>query len=89
MTVSEYADLIDLYVDDALPAALYGLAESYLAARPDAAEEAEGLKATARRLQSTIPEKPDEWFIERTLNRLLHAHNAAQDSQLGRAMDTY
>ena len=79
MTEAERDDLIDLYVDDTLPEALHGFAETYLAAHPESAAEAAALRATARRLHALTPDKPDDWFVERTLDRLLREHSAAQD----------
>ncbi len=79
MTEAERDDLIDLYVDDALPEALRGFAETYLAVHPEAAAEAAALLVTAQRLHALPPDKPDDWFVERTLDRLLREHTAAQD----------
>jgi anti-sigma factor RsiW len=81
MTEAERDDLIDLYIDDTLPEALHGFAEAYLASHPESAAEAAALKRATRRLQAITPDKPDDWFVERTLDRLLREHSAAQDSQ--------
>jgi len=88
MTEAERDDLIDLYVDDMLPEALRGFAETYLAAHPESAAEAAALKATAQRLHALPPDKPDDWFVERTLDRLLREHNAAQDIPTDQILQT-
>ena len=80
MTEAERDDLIDLYVDDTLPEALHGFAEAYLTSHPESAAEAAALKRTKQRLQAITPDKPDDWFVERTLDRLLREHAAAQDN---------
>ena len=79
MTEDERAELLDLYVDDALPETLQRHAEVYLAAHPDAAADVASLKATVARLQAVPAERPDNWFVERTLDRLLQEHAAAQE----------
>ena len=78
MTEDERDDLLDLYVDDALPEALRARVEDYLATHPDAAREVAALRATAARLQAAPQERPDGWFVERALDRLLHEHAEAQ-----------
>ncbi len=82
MTEDERDELIDLYVDDALPEALRARVEGYLAAHPDAAREVAALRATIARLQAAPAERPDDWFVERALDRLLHEHREAQTSVL-------
>jgi anti-sigma factor RsiW len=78
MTQDERAELLDLYIDDALPEGLRAKVEAYLAAHPDAAHDAASLQATVLRLQSAPHERPDTWFVERALDRLLQEHMAAQ-----------
>jgi len=78
MTQDELDELIDLYVDDALPDALRARVEAYLNTHPDAAADAVSLRAIIARLQATPQERPDDWFVERTLNRLLREHQEAQ-----------
>lgn len=78
MTEDERDELIDLYVDNALPEALRARVEDYLAAHPDAAATAAALRATIARLHSASAERPDAWFVERALDRLLREHSEAQ-----------
>ena len=89
MTEAERDDLIDLYVDDTLPEALRSFAEAYLASHPESAAEAAALKVTAQRLYALTPDKPDDWFVERTLDRLLREHSAAQEIQTERLFNTH
>ena len=88
MTESERDDLIDLYVEGMLPEALHGFAEAYLASHPESAAEAAALQRTMHRLQALTPDKPDDWFVERTLDRLLREHSAAQDCQAEQVFHT-
>ena len=81
MTHDELAELVDLSIDDALPLALRGHVEAYLAAHPEAARDAERLHETVARLRAAPTERADDWFVERTLDRLLHEHAAAQAPQ--------
>ena len=81
MTNEELAELIDMSIDDALPSALRGHVEAYLAAHPEAARDAERLRETVARLRAAPTERPDDWFIERTLDRLLQEHTAAQSHE--------
>ena len=81
MTNEELAELIDLSIDDALPPALRGHVEAYLASHPEAAQDAQRLRETVARLRAAPTERPDDWFVERTLDRLLHEHAAAQSPQ--------
>jgi anti-sigma factor RsiW len=78
MTEDERDELIDLYVDDALPEALRAHVEDYLAEHPDAAATVAALRATAARLRAASPDRPDAWFVERALDRLLREHSEAQ-----------
>lgn len=82
MTDAERDELIDLYVDDALPDVLRRSVEAYLAAHPEAAAEAASLQAAVRRLNSAPGDRPDAWFTERALDRLLREHAAAQETQV-------
>jgi len=77
MTQAECDDLIDLYIEGELPEALHGFVETYLFAHPAAAREAAALQETVRRLQAISAEKPDDWFVERALDRLLREHAEA------------
>lgn len=79
MTDSEHDELIDLYIDDALPEALRIRVEAYFSGHPEAAAEAAGLKAAVYRLQAAPKDRPGTWFTERTLDRLLREHEAAQE----------
>ena len=78
MTEDERDELIDLYVDDALPGALRARVEDYLAGHPDEAATVAALRATVARLQDTPTDRPDAWFVERALDRLLREHSEAQ-----------
>ena len=79
MTDAEQNELLDLYVDDALPEALRASVERHLAAHPEAAADAASLQAAVSRLKSMPGERPDAWFAERTLDRLLREHAATQE----------
>ena len=76
----EQRELIDLYADDALPEALRAGVEAYLERRPDAAREADALRILAARLRAAPAERPDAWFAERALDRLLREHSEAEKS---------
>lgn len=78
MTGEQTEELLDLYLDDELPQALRAHVEDYLAAHPDAAEDARALQNAITRLRALPAERPDAWFIERTLDRLLREHAGAQ-----------
>lgn len=80
MTEAERDELLDLYLDDALPEALRASVEAHLAAHPKAAAEAATLQAAVAHLQAMPSERPDAWFAERTLDRLLREHAAAQET---------
>ena len=75
MTPDERDELIDLYADDALPQAL----QTRLETDPAAVCEAEALRAVSLRLKDAPAERPDAWFAERALDRLLREH--AQDTE--------
>jgi anti-sigma factor RsiW len=77
MTDDQLGELIDLYINDELPDALRAHVEAYLAAHPDTDREVQELRATVARLRAAPAERPDAWFVERTLDGLLH-ENAAQ-----------
>jgi anti-sigma factor RsiW len=81
MTEAERDELLDLYLDDALPEALRASVDAHLAAHPEAAAEAASLQAAISQLQALPGERPDAWFTERTLDRLLREHAAAQETQ--------
>ena len=80
MTQAERDELIDLYVDDALPEALRATVDTYLAAHSEAAAEAQTLQAAIRRLKTAPSDRPDTWFTERALDRLLREHAQAQEA---------
>jgi len=82
MTEEELAELIDLSVDDGdtLPEALRGHVEAYLVAHPEAARQAAALRETVARLKTAPTERPDAWFAERALDRLLQEHAGAQEA---------
>ncbi len=79
MTATELAELVDLYVDDALPEALRARLEAYLAAHPDAARDASTLRETVTRLHAASAARPDGWFVERALDSLLREHYGAEE----------
>jgi anti-sigma factor RsiW len=81
MTQAERDELIDLYVDDALPEALRAAVEAYLMAHPEAAADAATLQAAISRLKAAPGDRPDTWFTERALDRLLREHAEAQDTE--------
>ncbi len=81
MTKAEQDELLDLYLDDTLPEALRASVEAHLAAHPEAAADAASLQAAMSRLKAMPSERPDVWFTERTLDRLLREHAAAQETQ--------
>lgn len=82
MTEAERNELLNLYIDDALPEALRASVDAHLAADPEAAAEAASLQTTLSQLKALPSERPDAWFAERTLDRLLREHAAAQESPL-------
>ena len=79
MTEAERNELLDLYVDSALPEALRASVDAHLAANPEAAADAASLQAAVSRLEVMPVERPDAWFTERALSRLLREHAAAQE----------
>ncbi len=81
MTHAERDELINLYADDALPEALRATVEAHLATHPEAAADAATLQTTIRRLKSAPSDRPDTWFTERALDRLLREHTAAQETE--------
>ena len=82
MTEAGRDELLDLYLNDALPEALRASVEAHLAAHTEAAADAASLQAAVARLKAMPGERPDAWFAERTLDRLLREHAAAQESPL-------
>ena len=82
MTEAERDELLDFYVDAALPETLRANVETYLTAHPEATADAASLQAAVARLKAMPVERPDAWFAERTLDRLLREHAAAQESPL-------
>jgi len=78
MTGDQMTELLDLYLDDELPEALRAVVEDHLAAHPDAAQDIDSLRAAIARLRSLPAERPDAWFVERTLDSLLREHAGAQ-----------
>ena len=79
MTDAEQSEMLDLYIDDALPAALRASVDAHLAAHPEAAADMASLQAAVAQLQAMLSERPDDWFAERTLDRLLREHAEAQE----------
>jgi len=77
MTPDERDELIDLYADDALPSALRARLET----DPAAVREAEELRAISQRLRDAPAERPDNWFAERALDRLLREHAQADGQE--------
>jgi anti-sigma factor RsiW len=81
MTQAERDELIDLYADNALPEALRATVEAHLAAHREAAADAATLQAAISRLKAAPSDRPDTWFVERALDRLLREHAEAQDTE--------
>ena len=79
MTEDERDELIDLYIDDALPEALRARVEEHLEGHPEEAAAVTALRAAVARLQAAPAERPDGWFVERALDRLLREH--AEEAQ--------
>ena len=79
MTQAERDELMDLYAEDALPEVLRGSVEDYLASYPEAAADMATLQAAVSRLKSVPSDRPDAWFAERALDRLLREHEEAQE----------
>lgn len=77
MTEDEWQDLTDLYLDDALPSALRVLVEARMTGDPEIAHEVNSLRATHAKLQGAPSNRPDQWFVEHALDRLLRDHNDA------------
>ena len=88
MTDAERDELIDLFMDDALPEALRARVETHLASHPEAAADAATLQATVQQLKAAPSERPDAWFVERALDRLLREHAEAQETNLEQAAST-
>jgi anti-sigma factor RsiW len=88
MTDDQRTELLDLYIDDELPDALRAHVEAYLAAHPDAEREVQELRATVSRLHAAPAERPDAWFVERTLDGLLHENAAQTPAVLSRTSNT-
>lgn len=81
MTPEERDELIDLYADDALPSALRARLET----DPAAVREADTLRAAVQRLRDASAERPDDWFAERALDRLLREHAQETEPEQTRA----
>ncbi len=76
MTPEEWTELLDLSLDGALPGAWQARVDTYLAAHPEAAQDAESLRRTLDILASAPAPRPDTWFVERALQGVLHEHRA-------------
>lgn len=74
MTNPEWQELIELYVDDALPEALRERIDARLSSDPAAAHDAATLRDAAARLHQAPAEMPASWFVERALCGLLREH---------------
>jgi anti-sigma factor RsiW len=79
MTEDQKMELLDLYVDDMLPTGLRVWVEDYLQSQPEAAQDVQSLRKAIARLQAAPTERPDSWFVERLLDRLLR-ENAEADA---------
>lgn len=77
MDEEELQELIGLALDDALPEALQARLAQELAKDPEAASDAESLRETVAKLKAARDERPDDWFVDRALSRLLRDHDAA------------
>ena len=77
MDDEELQELIGLALDDALPEALQARLAAEFAKHPEAASDAESLRETVAKLRAARDERPDDWFVDRGLSRLLRDHDAA------------
>jgi anti-sigma factor RsiW len=76
----ELAELLGLYIDDALPEALRAAVERRAAADPAVAAELASLGKTRDSVRSDSGPRPaDPWFVERTLGGLLRASSQASE----------
>src|SRR6185312_9904422 len=76
-TDDELADLIGLYVDDALTESLRIYVEERAAADPAIAREITTLCAARDQIRGAAQPTPDPWFTERALESLLRANGRA------------
>ncbi len=74
MTSEEWAELLDLALDGALPEAWQARVDTHLAAHSEAAADAQSLRRTLNILASAPAARPDTWFVERALQGILHEH---------------
>lgn len=76
LSPEEWAELLDLSLDGALPEAWQARVDAYLAAHPAAAQDAESLRRTLNSLANAPAPRPDAWFVERALQGVLREHRA-------------
>ncbi len=81
MTDDPITELLDLSINGELPGALQSYVEAYLQAHPDAAQDVHSLRQAVTRLQTAPTPRPDDWFIERLLGRLLREDAEATPAQ--------
>jgi hypothetical protein len=81
MDQDELQELIGLWAEGTLPESLLARTEAEIAKDPNAASDAASLRDTLGKLRSTSDERPDDWFVERALSRLLREHDDAQDER--------
>ena len=80
-------ELIGLWADGTLPDTLCSAVEALLAADPTLSADAQSLRRTRQRLtQAAGASRPDDWFVERSLRRLLREHDAAIEVGVHRKM---
>lgn len=81
MDQDELQELIGLWAEGTLPESLRVRAETEMAKSAEATGDATSLRDTLGKLHSVPGERPDDWFVERALTRLLREHDDAQDER--------
>lgn len=76
LTTEEWAELLDLSLDGALPEGWQARVDAGLAEDPAAAADAQSLRAVVERFRSAPAPRPDGWFVERALAAALQEHRA-------------
>lgn len=74
MTPEEWAELLDLFLDGALPEAWQARVDTHLTGHPEAAADAESLRGTLSLLAAAPIPRPEGWFVERALQGVLQEH---------------
>jgi hypothetical protein len=71
MSTDDVQDLIDLYAADELPEGLQRTVETSLRLDPELQQEIQQLRAAVERLKSAPLARPDGWYVDRLLGRVL------------------